>query len=503
MTALDGHTAASSDVDDRGLPARSPRRQPSLQLRRQRERSQALRLRLTDTAVIVVAVSVSAFAQTQLPAGAPSSLTPPHAVLVAATTIAVWLLTLGLFGAHEARVMGTGSAEYKRVANATGVAFGFLALVFEIAQWTGLRGQVLMALPVGLVALLVARWRWRAWLQQQRRTGAYTARTLVVGRRRDVELLIGQLSASTDTYFIAGVVLTDGPDRGPIVIGDRMYRVMPSEDVALAAREERADTIVIASVPDDDPQFVRTLSWQLEGTAAELILSSRIADIAGPRISLSPIEGLPLIHVKVPVFEGPAHTLKRLLDLAVSSAACVVVALITPVIALAIRLDSRGPVFFRQQRVGRDGHEFTMYKFRSMTDTAEQELDELLSANEGAGVMFKMKSDPRVTRVGRVLRKYSLDELPQFFNVLKGDMSISGPRPPLPSEVRNYEGRVFRRLYIKPGITGLWQVSGRSDLPWEESVTLDLRYVENWSVALDLTIMWRTVKVMFRPVGAY
>jgi lipopolysaccharide/colanic/teichoic acid biosynthesis glycosyltransferase len=181
----------------------------------------------------------------------------------------------------------------------------------------------------------------------------------------------------------------------------------------------------------------------------------------------------------------------------------VAIALITPVIALAIKLDDGGPVFFRQTRIGKDGTEFGMLKFRTMCTDAEAKLAALKTQDEGNGVMFKMKHDPRVTRVGAFLRKTSLDELPQFWNVLRGDMSVVGPRPPLPVEVATYDGTVARRLYIKPGITGLWQISGRSDLSWDDSIRLDLRYVENWSLISDLQIMFRTGRAMIQPKGAY
>jgi len=233
------------------------------------------------------------------------------------------------------------------------------------------------------------------------------------------------------------------------------------------------------------------------------VLSSRLTDVAGPRLSFEALDGLPLIRMRIPTYSGGQHIVKRALDMTVAACALIPIALAYPVIALLIKLDSPGPIFFFQERVGRDGTPFRMVKFRSMHVDAEQQLAALRAQNEGAGVLFKMKDDPRVTRVGRVLRKLSLDELPQFWNVLTGAMSVVGPRPPLPSDVTGYDGNVFRRLYIKPGITGLWQVSGRSDLTWDESVRLDLRYVENWSIVNDLQIMWRTAKVMFAPTGAY
>jgi exopolysaccharide biosynthesis polyprenyl glycosylphosphotransferase len=264
-----------------------------------------------------------------------------------------------------------------------------------------------------------------------------------------------------------------------------------------------ADAVILASTRRDDPEYAKRLAWQLEGTAAELVLSSPLADVAGPRMSLIPVEGLPLIQVAIPTFEGSRYAIKRVMDIAIAAIALTAIALVTPIIALAIKLDSPGPVFFLQERVGRDGRIFRMVKFRSMGVDAEARKLDLHTRNEGAGPLFKLKADPRVTRVGAILRKYSLDELPQFWNVLVGDMSAVGPRPPLPTEVTAYDGTVYRRLYIKPGITGLWQVSGRSDLNWDESIRLDLRYVENWSVMNDLMIMWRTAAVMIKPEGAY
>jgi exopolysaccharide biosynthesis polyprenyl glycosylphosphotransferase len=261
--------------------------------------------------------------------------------------------------------------------------------------------------------------------------------------------------------------------------------------------------VIVASQPNVEGNFIHTLAWQLEGTATELILASRLADVAGPRIHFRPVDGLPLIHVEIPAFEGGKHVLKRVFDAIVSATGIAIVLPLCAVIACLIAWDSPGPVFFRQERVGRDGRTFTMLKFRSMCETATEDLAGLLDRNEGSGVLFKMKNDPRVTRVGRTLRKYSLDELPQLWNILRGDMSLVGPRPPLPSEVDEYEEHVGRRLYIKPGLTGMWQVNGRSDLSWQESVRLDLYYVENWSLIGDLVILWRTLKVLTHPVGAY
>jgi exopolysaccharide biosynthesis polyprenyl glycosylphosphotransferase len=210
------------------------------------------------------------------------------------------------------------------------------------------------------------------------------------------------------------------------------------------------------------------------------------------------------MHVELPQYEGGKHVLKRAFDIAASGAALLFLMPLMVIIGLLVRRGSPGPILFRQERVGRCGTPFYMLKFRSMVQNAEDDIASLLDQNQGAGgVLFKMKNDPRVTKVGQFLRTYSLDELPQLWNIFVGEMSLVGPRPPLRSEVANYEDRVHRRLYIKPGLTGMWQVNGRSDLDWDESVRLDLYYVENWSLAGDIMIMLRTVKVLLRADGAY
>ncbi|MDQ1553090.1 MAG: hypothetical protein QOK46_168, partial [Microbacteriaceae bacterium] len=264
-----------------------------------------------------------------------------------------------------------------------------------------------------------------------------------------------------------------------------------------------ADGVVVAGQPKDGSDFIHDLAWDLEGRTMELILATSLANVAGPRVHFRPVDGLPLLHVEIPQFEGGKHALKRVLDIVASGLALVALAPLFLVLAILIRLDSPGPALFSQERVGRGGNTFRILKFRSMVSNAPTLQAGLAALNEGGGLLFKMRNDPRVTRLGRVLRKYSLDELPQFWNVFVGDMSLVGPRPPLKCEVDGYEDPVHRRLYIKPGLTGMWQVNGRSELSWEESVRLDLYYVENWSITGDLIIMWRTFKVIVHPVGAY
>lgn len=496
-------TARRIESDARLAAAGVPRATPSLERRLLWERRYRNRLIVTDVSVIgVVTIGASLV---HLSVTAPEALIHDPWILarIPVATAAAWLIMLTAFQTRMAGVVGSGSTEYKRVAHATGLAFGVLSIAFIVFQWQGLRNQLMIALPVGLIALLLGRWRSRRWLVAQRREGHYRSRALVVGRRSDVEHVIETLQRDGQLGFhVVGTAL-DGSAETELVVRTVAYPVLGTpETVARVARETGADTIIVASQLED-PEYIRRLSWQLEGTAADLVLSSRLTDVAGPRISLRQIEGLPLVHVRVPSFEGSRHAFKRALDIVVSALALIPIAVITPILALLIVLDSPGGVFFRQRRVGQNGREFEMIKFRTMRATAEQELAALVSDSDGDGLMFKMRNDPRVTKVGAVLRRFSLDELPQFWNVLRGDMSVVGPRPPLPSEVGAYAAPVFRRLYIKPGITGLWQVSGRSDLSWEESVRLDLHYVENWSTMTDLLIMARTAQTMIRPRGAY
>jgi exopolysaccharide biosynthesis polyprenyl glycosylphosphotransferase len=252
-----------------------------------------------------------------------------------------------------------------------------------------------------------------------------------------------------------------------------------------------------------DSAALRRLSWALERTGTDLVVATALLDVAGPRTTIRPVDGLPMLHVEHAELSGGRRLVKEVFDRVLSAVALAVTGPLLLGLAVAVRRTSPGEAFFRQVRVGRDGREFVLYKLRTMYAGAEQRQEQLNGHNECDGVLFKMKDDPRVTPLGRWLRRYSLDELPQLLNVLRGDMSLVGPRPPLPCEVERYPADVRRRLVVKPGLTGLWQVSGRSDLSWEDSVRLDLRYVENWSPTLDLVILLRTITALVRTSGAY
>ncbi|KGJ79348.1 polyprenyl glycosylphosphotransferase [Cryobacterium roopkundense] len=463
------------------------------------------KLLVTDTSVVILAVSISL--QARFGPSAPTLAWGTVATdysLAALVISATWIAVLGAFRTRDTRVVGVGPREYKLVVNASAVAFGLLAIVFVILQVDIARRFFVLALPIGVFGLLFERWLWRKWLLRQRKFGHYMARVIVVGNRRDVEYVVGQVEAKTGpTFHIVGAALKQAHGSAIAAPGRPIPIVSDFEHVADAAIAFDVDTVIVAGQPSASPDYIRTLAWDLEGTSADLVLSTRLTDVAGPRIHFRPVEGLPLIHVEIPKFEGARHVLKRTLDATSAGLALIVLLPVFALLAVLIKLDSPGPILFCQQRCGRNGRTFTIVKFRSMVQTAEDDLAGLLDRNQAAGVLFKMRNDPRITKIGRVLRKYSLDELPQLWNVFIGEMSLVGPRPPLPSEVESYDPHVQRRLYIKPGLTGMWQINGRSSLSWEESVRLDLYYVENWSLAGDLMIIWRTFKTLARPIGAY
>ena len=425
--------------------------------------------------------------------------------VVSMIIISGWMAMLHIYGTRDSRVLGTGSAEYKNLATASLHLFALVALGAYLFQVDVARGYILIALPLGVFALLLWRWLWRQWLAVQRRRGRYSSQVLLVGSPTTAAHIATELHDRSEAgYRVVGACV---PDRSTGTwLGDTAVPVLGDLDAIQAVLERTgADTVVITSSDELPPARIRELSWSLEPGRQHLVVAPSLTDIGGPRIHTRPVSGLPLIHVETPRYEGRKLFAKRAFDVV---AASIIMLLLSPVlagIALAVRVSTPGPMLFRQDRVGINGRHFSMLKFRSMVIDAEVRLDALQSQSrvEGNSVMFKMKNDPRVTPIGRFLRRFSLDELPQLMNVFLGSMSLVGPRPPLEREVNEYENHVHRRFLVKPGITGLWQVSGRSNLSWTDTVRLDLYYVENWSTIGDIVILWRTAKAVVGRDGAY
>jgi len=357
-------------------------------------------------------------------------------------------------------------------------------------------------IPTGIVLLMVGRASLRQLVRRRRMRGEWLHRILAVGTSESVRHLLDVTERAKGAGLkLVGACVEDAPPGSRI--GGAVPVVGGVRDAADAAARANVDVVAVTS-EGLGPLGVRELAWRLEGSGRGLVMAPALTEIAGPRVHISPVEGLPLFWLEQPQLGRLPRIVKRSVDV-VGASLLVLIAL--PVLAIAwtaIRTSSRGPAVFRQSRLGLNGNEFTILKFRSMYTDAEARKSLILEQNEvdGGGVMFKIRRDPRVTPVGFWLRRLSIDELPQLFNVLGGSMSLVGPRP-LPSADSTYTGSARRRLLVRPGITGLWQVSGRSELSWEDAVRLDLYYVENWSLGLDLTILIRTILTVLLGRGAF
>jgi exopolysaccharide biosynthesis polyprenyl glycosylphosphotransferase len=419
--------------------------------------------------------------------------------------IAAWMLALGAYGSRGYRVVGTGFQEYRLVADATIRLFGLVALVAFLFKIDFARGYILIAFPLGLLVLAASRWMWRQWLNVQRLQRKYSSRVILVGSMESTSHLEHELARHPEAgYLVVGRCIPNTETMEFLSVTS--IPIWTSlDELQSAMAQVDADTVVVTSSNDLPPQRIRELSWSLEPGRQHLVMAPSLTDIGGPRIHTRPVSGLPLIHVETPRYDGGKLFAKRFFDIFSSMTLIVLLLPFLAVVAVSVGRSSPGRVLFRQERIGINGQPFHMLKFRSMVTDAEARLVDLQSRERNAGneVMFKLKNDPRVTRVGRFLRRYSLDELPQLFNVLEGKMSLVGPRPPLEREVSQYETHVHRRFLVKPGITGLWQVSGRSNLSWEDTVRLDLYYVENWSLTGDIVILWRTARAVFARNGAF
>ncbi|MFD1717383.1 sugar transferase [Georgenia deserti] len=415
----------------------------------------------------------------------------------------IWVLALTATDSRSRRVIGAGLEEYRRVVTATFGTFGFIAVTSYLFQIQFSRFYFVVALPVGLLLLLSGRFGWRMVLTSLRNQGRAMAGAVIVGDQDEVEHTLKELRRHPEAGYKPVAVAIVGPEN-PAEAADPLLSTLPRlamDEIPVLADDPRIAAVMIAG--SVSRSRIRELAWNLESSAVELIMVSRLTDVAGPRTHMSPVDGLPMVHVDLPQYTGMNVVAKRAMDVVLGGAALLVLLPLFAAVAVAIKLDDRGPVMFTQERIGQNGKPFTIHKFRTMAVDAEARMADLIAEHGGQALLFKLEKDPRVTRVGAFLRKYSIDELPQFWDVLVGNMSVVGPRPQVAREVEQYEQHVHRRLLTKPGITGLWQVSGRSTLSVEDSVRLDLRYVENWSISGDIVLILKTIRAVLRPDGAY
>lgn len=421
----------------------------------------------------------------------------------------IWWVMLGAWDSRKIRIIGSGTDEFKLAITATLWLFGVIAIVSYAFDLDTARGYILLALPIGTSGILLSRWIQRQVLLRQRKNGQSSARVLVVAGPHSVEHLATSFARQPTAGFVpvaAHIPIPGMSLESPLAKSSLGIPLAGTgQNVASILNSIKlydADTVALSSGLLMSPHQIRDLGWALADHHIRLIMAPALTDIAGPRIHVQPVAGLPLVHVSTPQFSSGARFAKRIFDIASSSLLILVLSPVLLILALVVKLGG-GPVFFKQPRVGLQGDLFEMFKFRSMVIDAESQVSDLAAQTDGNGVLFKMKDDPRVTPAGKWMRRFSLDELPQLLNVFLGDMSLVGPRPPLESEVNSYEAHVHRRFIVKPGITGLWQVSGRSNLSWQDSVRLDLYYVENWSFAGDLIILLKTLRAVVKVDGAY
>ena len=413
----------------------------------------------------------------------------------------LWWIAVRLAGCYDVRFIGIGSDEFRRLLNAAASLTATVAVVSYAAKLDVARGYIAIALPTTAILDLCARYCLRKHLHQRWRRGYCTRRVIAVGHTGAVAELVATLRREAYHGFTVLGVCVAGEMTADSIAGLEVAGGIDS--ITEAVLRLGADTVAVLTCPEIDGARLRELAWDLEKTNTDLCVAPALLDVAGPRTTIRPVAGLPLLHVDHPELAGAKQVIKSLFDKATAALALIMLAPLLAVITLAIRCTDPGPALFRQTRVGKDGRVFTLYKFRTMVVGAEQQKALLAAQNQADGALFKIRRDPRVTQTGALLRRWSLDELPQLLNVLHGDMSLVGPRPALPEEAATYGGQTRRRLAVKPGMTGLWQVSGRSDLPWAEAVRLDVRYVENWSFALDLQIIWKTGSAVLHGRGAY
>jgi exopolysaccharide biosynthesis polyprenyl glycosylphosphotransferase len=422
-------------------------------------------------------------------------------IALSAAMPVLWVISVAIARGYDARFIGTGSDEFRKVLNAGVSLTAGVAIVSYLTKSDIARGYLVIALPCATAADLLARYALRKRLHRRWYLGQCLRRVIAVGHAAAVAELI--LELRRETYHGMAIVGTCLAER-PVMTEVAGVPVCGGlGQVSAAVADMRADTVAVVACREMNGVRLRELAWQLEATDTDLCVAPALMDVAGPRTTIRPVAGLPLLQVDHPELAGIRQVIKAVFDRLLGLAIVVVLAPPMVGIALAIRLSDGGPALFRQVRVGKGGQPFTVYKFRTMVPDADGLKASLAVHNNGHGLLFKMRQDPRITRTGRWLRRWSLDELPQLFNVLAGQMSLVGPRPALPDEAARYGYYVRRRLAVKPGMTGLWQIKGRSDLSWEEAVRLDLRYVENWSLVLDLQILWKTLSAVARGSGAY
>jgi exopolysaccharide biosynthesis polyprenyl glycosylphosphotransferase len=464
-------------------------------LRRDPLRVYASRAIILDAIAITLAGAIGFVLRWAIPYSV--ELNDPTYVSLVLVVIVAWIGTLIIRGAYDTRILGVGSEEFKRVVAATATVFAAVAIVVFVLKIDLSRGFVVIAFAVGILLLLVVRWSLRAWLRHERRFGHFLHRTVVIGDGAQQGEIVDMLDRDPVAGFtVVDVIAEPTPATSPDTLDHWLDEVMARIDLS------DADTVAIAGSPAMGQEVIKRLAWRLEGPRVDLLVAPTLGDVAGPRLTMRMAADLPLLHLDEPHLTGPKRAIKRSLDIVFGLALFLAFLPFMIIAAIGVRLTSRGPVFYVQRRIGRGGQIITVPKFRTMFDGADRLRDEVIGRPD-EHILDRYRRDPRITPIGRILRRWSIDEMPQIVNVIGGSMSLVGPRPVMLDEVPLMDDADHRRHLTKPGLTGLWQVSGRKAVDWEDRMRMDLDYVEHWSPALDLVIVAKTIKVVLVGNGAY
>jgi exopolysaccharide biosynthesis polyprenyl glycosylphosphotransferase len=462
-----------------------------------------LGLAVGDLLVIVVATVLAVVGRSRMTIFRATEDVTEVAQSVGIWIVLGWMLVNIAAGTYQRTHLGVGTTEYAKILAAAGMAAGFIGIISYLTKFNLSRGFFVLLFAFGVPLLLLWRYTARRVVHRLHHRGHLLTKVLIAGSAQHVDEVAAVLDRESWLgYRIVGALL---PPSQTVAATPRGLPVVGlSTDTALATVDHEADLVVFTEGAFRSSTDFRRIAWDLQGHHVQLAVVPSLSDISSGRIMMRPIGGLPLVHVEQPQSLGASRGLKRAFDLVGSTFGLLVFAPVMLAVAVAVKLHDGGPIHFRQTRVGRDGDLFECLKFRSMVVDAEAQLSGLTHLNQDPeSVLFKVQRDPRITPVGRFIRRYSIDELPQLVNVFAGEMSLVGPRPALPAEVRRYSPDVQRRLHVRPGMTGLWQVSGRSDLSWDDTVRLDLYYVDNWSIVQDLSIVIKTLRAVLSSRGAY
>lgn len=485
--ALEPHTRLGWSSHERHRDRPMVRRDPL--------RVYALRSFIWDAVAVAAAATIGFVLRWTIPYNL--DISDRNYVFFAVIVVVLWIATLFALGAYDTRILGVGSEEFKRMITASVVVFAAIAIVAFAFKLDLSRGFVLITFVVGIMLLLTVRWVLRSWLRHERRYGHYLHRTLVIGSGESAEKLVDLLDRDPVTGFVVADVMTDPPAES----NDDTIKTWLDEVMARIALVD-ADTVAVAGSPNLGQRVIKQLSWRLEGPRIDLLVAPTLGDFAGPRVTMRMQADLPLIHLDEPHLTGSKRAIKRGLDIVFGVVLLIVFLPFMIIAGIGTAVTSRGPMFYKQKRIGRGGDLITVVKFRTMYEGADQQRDEIIGMPDER-IYERYRNDPRITPFGRVLRRWSIDEMPQIIHVIGGTMSLVGPRPVLLDEIYLFGDEDHRRHLTKPGLTGLWQVSGRKAVDWDERMRLDLDYVEHWSPALDLVIVAKTVRVVLTGKGAY